>query len=271
MFKFNNITAESPIGVFDSGLGGITVLKEIAAGLPFEDVIYVGDEANFPYGEKSYEEIQRYCIRIADFLCKQGVKFIVIACNTATAAALDVVSQHVAIPVIGVVNAGVKAAVESTKTGNIGVLATTATINSNIYERKILEYNPDLHVESVAAPEFVQFVENELKSVLNKPTDTMIDTIKRYSKPLIEAHCDTVVMGCTHFPVLEPLFKQVMGPDYNFVSPSRKTAEELSSLLCNFKLKSKNPAKYKFYTSGDDYSGIKHLWGKEGSFECICI
>lgn len=192
-------------------------------------------------------------------MVNQGVKFIVIACNTATAAALDFVSQHVQIPVIGVVNAGVKAAIETTKTGKIGVFATKATIDSNIYERKILEYNPKIHVESVATPEFVEYVEKSLQTVLESPTQQMIETVKHYAQPLIDANCDTVVMGCTHFPVMEPLFKKVIGESFNFVSPSKKTAEELSSMLENFDIANSGKASYKFFTTGYDYTGMQHL------------
>lgn len=190
-------------------------------------------------------------------MINQGVKVIVIACNTATAAALDTVKQHVDIPVIGVVHAGVQAALESTRNNKIAILATKACISLGVYEKNLVAQNPQLQITSVAAPKFVDFVENQLDMIMHSPNQELLDAVDEYTKQIIDDKCDTVVMGCTHFPPLIPVLQKKMGDDINFVSPSQKTAEELKAILQDKQLLSSKSADYKFYTTGDDVSRMK--------------
>lgn len=254
----NNINA--PIGMFDSGLGGLTVLREIEKICPNEDVIYIGDEAHFPYGEKTVEQIRQYSLEICKNLESQGVKLIVIACNTITAAALDYISENVSVPVIGVIESGVDAVIENTKNNNVGVLATKATINSEIYQKKLLAKNSALNVVSVTAPKLVEFVENEIEMVLNSPSEDLKTAISEYCAPFKQNNCDTVIMACTHFPPLEPLLQIELGADVSLVSPSQKTAEEVAKYLAENNLQSQTPAEYKLISTGPDPNKIQNFF-----------
>lgn len=246
--------------MFDSGLGGLTVLREIKKICPNEDVIYIGDEAHFPYGEKSVEQIRQYSLEICKNLESQGVKLIVIACNTITAAALDYISENVSVPVIGVIEAGVDAVIENTKNKSVGVLATKATINSQIYQKKLLAKNSALNVISVAAPKLVEFVENEIEMVLNSPNENLMQAITEYCAPFKQNNCDTVIMACTHFPPLEPLLQIELGADVSLVSPSQKTAEEVAKYLAENNLQSQTPAEYKLISTGSDPNKIQNFF-----------
>lgn len=270
MNNFDDIKSE-PIGVFDSGIGGLTVLSEIQKVLPSENVIYIGDEAHFPYGEKSREQIIEYSLEICDKLVELGAKMIVIACNTITAAALDSILNNVDVPVVGVIDAGVDAALSISKNASIGVLATQSTIDSKIFEKKLKEKNASVDVTSVAAPKLVEFVEHNIEMVQNHPSEHLKTAISQYCKSFKEQNCDTVIMACTHFPPLEPLLQEELGSDVSLVSPSKNTAEEVLNILTENNLLNVGNSEYKFYTTGPDPDIFKQFWTSKGTFEKICV
>ena len=217
---------EAPIGVFDSGIGGLTVVREIMRQIPNERIIYFGDTARVPYGNKSKETVTRYSRQIARFLQAHEVKTIVVACNTASAYALDELEQEIDIPMIGVVKPGAKAAAESTENGRIGVIATEATIGSRIYNRYIQELNHDVTIWGKACPLFVPLVEEGLLK------DPVTDEIaKRYLTELIDLDIDTLILGCTHYPLIRSTIGRVMGEKVKLVNPAYETARELKELL----------------------------------------
>lgn len=264
--KNNEEIKNLPIGVFDSGIGGLTVLREIQSLLPNESAIYIGDEAHFPYGEKTSDQIVKYSLGICDKLVDLGVKMIVIACNTITAAAFDEIYQYVNVPVIGVIDAGIQAALDTTKNNNVGVLATQATIDSKIFENKLLGINPELNITSVAAPMLVEFVERDIDMVQNHPNDQLKDAIHNYCEDFKNANCDTVIMACTHFPPLEPLLQAELGTNTSLVSPSKKTAEEALKILNAQNLLSNTNAEYTLSTTGEDLSALKTFWNSPAKF-----
>ena len=240
------MTNDLPIGVFDSGVGGLTVAKEIMLRLPKESLLYFGDTARVPYGNKSEETVIAYSRQIARFLCSHSVKAIVIACNTASAFALDTLSAELPVPVIGVVKPGAKAAAAITKTGNIGVIATSDTIRSGLYGRYLRSISPDVHVFGQACPLFVPLVEEGLQ---NDPvTRTMAE---RYLTPLLSKGVDTLVLGCTHYPLLTEVIGEVAGPDVTLVNPAYETAKELASMLAGRGLlkTSDTPSAHRFFVS----------------------
>ena len=196
--------AAAPIGVFDSGVGGLTVVHAIQERSPAEAIVYLGDTARVPYGPKSPETVRRYAGEAADFLLEQRVKLIVIACNTATARAAEDVASRVEVPVIGVIEPGASAAVRTSKRGRIGVIGTQGTIESGSYERLIKRLRPDAIVRSAACPLFVSLAEEGW-------TDGEIArlTAERYLGPLLQHDIDTLVLGCTHYPLLKPLLARV--------------------------------------------------------------
>lgn len=217
---------EAPIGVFDSGVGGLTVMREIMRQIPNERIIYFGDTARVPYGNKSKETVTRFSRQITRFLQAHEVKTIVVACNTASAYALDELEQEIDIPMIGVVKPGAKAAAESTENGRIGVIATEATISSGIYDRYIQELNHDVTIWGKACPLFVPLVEEGLLK------DPVTDEIaKRYLAELIDLDIDTLILGCTHYPLIRSTIGRVMGERVKLVNPAYETARELKELL----------------------------------------
>lgn len=196
----------APIGVFDSGVGGLTVAREIMRQMPMERLVYFGDTARVPYGTKSQDTVIRYSRQIIRFLRTKEVKAIVIACNTATACALETVEKDLDIPIIGVIHAGAKAAVEATKNGKIGIIGTEATIRSGVYTELMKQMNPDIEVTGKPCPLFVPLVEEGLLH------DSVTDEIAgRYLAALKEKYIDTLVMGCTHYPLLRSTLGRLMG------------------------------------------------------------
>lgn len=215
-----------PIGIFDSGVGGLTVFREIMRQMPEEKLVYFGDTARVPYGSKSQETVIRYSRQIIRFLRTQNVKAIVIACNTATACALETVEKELEIPILGVVHAGAKTAVESTKNGKIGVIGTEATIRSGLYTEVMKKMNPDIEVTGKPCPLFVPLVEEGLLH------DSVTDEIaSRYLACLKGKYIDTLVMGCTHYPLLRSTLKRLMGDDVTLINPAYETAVELREVL----------------------------------------
>ncbi len=217
---------DAPIGVFDSGIGGLTVVSAILRALPRERVIYVGDTARVPYGPKSPETVVRYSRQIASWLLEQRVKAIVIACNTATAHALDVLQRECPVPVIGVVQPGARAAVKATRNGHIGVIGTSGTINSGAYHRAIASLSADAIVTGTACPLFVPLVEEGW--VDHAATRLIAET---YLAPMRLAHVDTLVLGCTHYPLLAPIIGDVIGRDVTLVDSAAETAAALRDVL----------------------------------------
>ncbi len=216
----------APIGVFDSGVGGLTVAREIMRQLPNERIVYFGDTARVPYGSKSPETITRYSSQIVRFLQTQQVKAIVIACNSASACALETLEEETNLPIIDVVRPGARTALETTVNGKIGVIATEATICSGIYKRYIEESGKSVSTISKACPLFVPLVEEGLWE------DPVTDEIAgRYLAELIDSGIDTLILGCTHYPLIRSTVGRIMGEKVCLVNPAYETARALKQLL----------------------------------------
>ena len=221
-----NIEAGAPIGVFDSGVGGLTVAREIMRQMPNEKIIYFGDTARVPYGAKSKETVTRFSKQIVRFLKTFDVKTIVVACNTASAYALEDLEKECDIPIIGVVEPAAKVATEVTRNGKIGVIETEATISSRIYNEYITEINKDVTIYGKACPLFVPLIEEGLW------IDPVTDEIaKRYLTELIDLDIDTLILGCTHYPLIRSTLGRIIGEDVTLVNPAYETAIELKELL----------------------------------------
>lgn len=217
---------DAPIGVFDSGVGGLTVAREIMRQIPNEKIVYFGDTARVPYGNKSKETVTRFSRQIVRFLQTYQVKTIVIACNTASAYALDELEKETDIPIIGVVKPGAKEASNVTKNGRIGVIATQATIGSHIYSQYINEINHAVTIYEKACPLFCPLVEEGLWE------DPVTDEIaRRYLTELIDIDIDTLILGCTHYPLIRSTVERIMGDGVTLVNPAYETARELKELL----------------------------------------
>ena len=216
----------APIGVFDSGVGGLTVAREIMRQLPRERIVYFGDTARVPYGSKSRETILRYSRQIIHFLESKGVKAIVVACNTASAYALEGLRPEMKIPIIGVVKPGAKVAAAATRNGKIGVIGTEGTIASQIYTEMIRRHNPDAVVVGKACPLFVPLVE---EGWLKDPIT--IEVARRYLASFQETGIDTLILGCTHYPLLRSVVRDIMGLGVELVNPAYETAISLRELL----------------------------------------
>jgi glutamate racemase len=235
--------ATRPIGVFDSGVGGLTVAREIAKRLPRESILYFGDTLRCPYGPRPLEEIRNFARQISSWLAQQRVKLIVIACNSATAAGLETVQRESAVPVIGVVEPGARAAVQATTARRVGVIGTAATIESGIYARAIRSLDTGITTFSVATPRFVEMVEQGLRLDRNPLEDIMAQTSAIYIRPafleiardylnqLKRCKIDTLVLGCTHYPLLTPLLSQVMGVKTRIISSAEETARDVRETL----------------------------------------
>lgn len=239
----------APIGVFDSGVGGLTVVREIMRQIPNERIVYFGDTARVPYGSKSRETVTRYSEQIVRFLRTFQVKTIVVACNTASACALDTLEQDIDIPIIGVVKPGAKAAAEVTRNGRIGVIATEATIGSQIYTEYIKELNRDVTIYGKACPLFVPLVEEGLLE------DPVTDEIaRRYLAELIDIDIDTLLLGCTHYPLIRSTLGRIAGEGVTLVNPAYETALELKNMLQSLDLLNDETSglgsnQYRFYVS----------------------
>ncbi len=237
---------EMPVGVFDSGVGGLTVVREIARNLPDENIIYFGDTARVPYGNKSKETVLRYSRQILRFLTGQGVKAIVVACNTASALALPELEKESEIPVIGVLKPGAIAAVKATANKRIGVIATDSTINSCLYPEYIRSADPEIEVFGKACPLFVPLVEEGWTK-----DEITLEVAKRYLAVLLEKDIDTLIMGCTHYPLLRPLLREYLGDKITLVNPAYETAGTLKQLLMDTGLLNDDgvPKQYRMYVS----------------------
>lgn len=214
------------IGIFDSGVGGLTVLREIIRTMPQEDTIYFGDTARVPYGTKSPETVSRYAHEITGFLVRRDIKLLVVACNTVSAVALNGIKRQFPIPVVGVIEPGAKRAVEISKGKRIGVIGTAGTIKSSAYARAIKRLDPRAEVLTRACPLFVPLAEEGW-------TDNQVArlTAMTYLKELKDAAVDTLVLGCTHYPLLRPVISEVMGPDVVLVDSAEETARSVAAIL----------------------------------------
>lgn len=235
-----------PVGIFDSGIGGLTVVKEIMKILPNEDIYYFGDTARVPYGNKSPETVTKFSFQNTRFLINKDVKAIVIACNTASAFSLDSVRENFKLPVLGVIDPGARAAVRETKTGKIGIIGTEGTISSKAYEKAIRKIMPEAEILAHPCPLFVPLVEEGWAE--NRVSYLVAE---EYLAPLKKAGVDTLVMGCTHYPLLKRVVGDVIGPDVKLINPAEETALDLKQILLGLKLQNdiKETSKYKYYVS----------------------
>ncbi|MFC3928752.1 glutamate racemase [Streptococcus caprae] len=235
-----------PIGFLDSGVGGLTVVREFMRQLPHEEVIFIGDSARAPYGPRPAEQIREYTWELVNFLLTKDVKMIVLACNTATAVVWEEIKEKLDIPVLGVVLPGASAAIKATKTGKIGILGTPMTIQSDIYRQKIQSLSPETEVTGLACPKFVPLVEsNSSQSSLAKKV--VYETLE----PMV-GQVDTLVLGCTHYPILSPIIQNAMGPHVRLIDSGAETARDISVLLNYFQINRSRQAgevHHQFYTT----------------------
>ncbi len=242
------------IGVFDSGVGGLTVVKELIRQLPGEDIIYFGDTARVPYGIKSKETVIRFSIENILFLLKQDVKLICVACNTVSSVALPVIQSYFRVPMVGVLNPGVREAVYATQNKRIGVIGTRGTIKSRAYEIQIKQLDPAAKVTAVSCPLFVPFVEEGWLS-----GKVVLEVARTYLQPLKQAGVDTLILGCTHYPILKPIIKEVMGKNVALIDSAKQVAIEVKKILAQENMLNKGRRqKIKFYVSDNPewFSGL---------------
>jgi glutamate racemase len=231
--------------MFDSGVGGLTVLQECLVAHPHEDFIYLGDTGRFPYGPRPIEEIRSYAWQIASFLLSREVKLLVVACNSATAAALPWLQEHLKASIIGAVHPESEAAVQTTRNRGVGVLATEATVASGSYERALLGFDAGLDVYSQPCPKLASMIQ---AGDVSSPA--MVESVKSYAAPLKEAGVDTVILGCTHYPLITPMLQRVFGRDVKLVNSASETAREVGEVLSR--------------------KGIENDPGREGEYSFLC-
>jgi glutamate racemase len=256
---------DAPIGIFDSGLGGLTVASEVMRVLPHESILYVGDTARCPYGPRPLDEVQRFVLQVGTWLAGRRVKMLVIACNTGTAAGLAAAQRTFDVPVVGVVEPGARAAVQATFNRKVGVIATTGTVESGAYSNAVRALDAGVTVFSVAAPKFVDIVEQGLhmgpgtvegwmadsSEVFVRPT--FYEIARDYLDPLKRTGVDTLVLGCTHFPLLSTAIGQVMGREVRLISSAQETAREVAGVLGarEWLAPESNAPRHRFFTTGD--------------------
>ncbi|GGD54244.1 glutamate racemase [Paenibacillus nasutitermitis] len=250
---------QQPIAILDSGVGGLTVVKEVMRQLPREKIIYFGDTARTPYGPRPAEEVTRFTREIVDYLIQYRPKMIVIACNTATAVALEDIQSRVIIPVVGVIYPGARAANSSTQTGVVGVIGTEGTIRSGAYEHALKHLSPTIDVISLACPRFVPLVEQG-----NFRSEETFETVRASLQPLKSDKLDTLILGCTHYPFLVETIAEVMGKDVNLISSDGETAREVSTILQDRNRLQQGEAVpvHQFFCSGDPvmFKRITQQW-----------
>jgi glutamate racemase len=235
---------QKAIGIFDSGVGGLTVLKEIVAKLPEENIIYLGDTARVPYGIRSAETVTRYSFESTNFLISQEIKLLVIACNTVSAISLDAVQKRFPLPVIGVIEPGARAAVAATRSRKVIVIGTEATINSGAYEKAIKRIAPDVEVHSRACPLFVPLAEEGWTD-----NDVAALTAEKYLGSVRGMGIDTLVLGCTHYPLLKSVIRKAVGPEITLIDSATETAKEVVSVLERLNEKRHGEGIRKFYVT----------------------
>lgn len=251
---------DQPIGVIDSGVGGLTVASELMRQLPKEQLIYLGDTLRCPYGPRPKEEVIQYTLEMVDFLMKKNIKLLVIACNTATAFTLDLLREKLTIPVIGVIQPGARAAIKTTQNMKIGVIGTEGTITSKSYPDALHSIHSDINVYDLACPRFVPMVE---KGVLTG--EEAFRVVEESLQPLkSEKIIDTLILGCTHYPLLKDTIQSVMGEEVTVISSGEETAREVSAILGYQALlyEGERPPKHVFYTTGSSkvFAHIAKQW-----------
>jgi len=235
-----------PIGVFDSGVGGLTVARAVIDLLPGEPLLYVGDTARFPYGPKPLDEIRRYALEVATYLVDRGVKLLVVACNSIEVAGIQDVAVAAGVPVVGVIDPGVRAAVRVTHNRRIGMIGTEATVKSGAYDRAVARVGADVQLFSQACPVFVEHVERGDTS-----SPPLFAAARQYLEPLREAGVDTLILGCTHYPMLSGLIAQVLGRDVALISSADETARDVYDALVAGDLRATGSPTHEFVCTGD--------------------
>lgn len=250
---------QQAIAILDSGVGGLTVVKEVMRQLPQEEIIYFGDTLRTPYGPRKPSEVRLFTEQIVDFLLKFNPKMIVIACNTATAVALEDIRSKVSLPVVGVIHPGTRAAIKRTRTGVIGVIGTEGTIRSGAYEQALKQISPQTKVISTACPQLVPLVEKGLYDAKES-----LAIVEESLKGLTEEQLDCLILGCTHYPFISHLIEHVMGPDVELISSAEETAREISTVLYHngqLAISKENPT-HQFFCSADPvlFKEIAQKW-----------
>src|SRR3954447_25180652 len=268
---------ERPIGVFDSGVGGLTVRHELLVALPHEDFVYLGDTARFPYGQRSREELERFSLEIADELVRRKVKLLVVACNSATAAALPALQRRMmettlGVDVLGVVRPGAVQAVAATRNGRIGLLATPATVASRAYEQAIAAIDPHVTLVSVECPDLAGMIEDGF------PVDErVVAMVREYCEPLRQGRVDTVILGCTHYPLVRPMLQRSLGPSVSMVTSGAAAARQVEHALASRDLDAEREGEgdYRFLCTGDAESfrtvGTRFLQLPLGEVERVAV
>jgi glutamate racemase len=261
-----------PIGVFDSGVGGLTVVRAIVDLLPNEPIVYIGDNARFPYGPRSVEEIRSFGLEIAAELVRRDVKMLVVACNSIEVAAIADVADAHGVPVVGVVDPGARAAVHATRNGRIGMIGTVATVSSRAYDRAVAGVDPGVRLFPAACPAFVDFVERG-----DTGSDALLQLARGYLGPLTLEGIDTLILGCTHYPMLSGLIQMVMGEDVVLVSSAEETAKDVYATLRTAGLRRTEGGDppHEFLTTGDPeaFRRIAHhfLGPSLGGIEAVVV
>jgi ribonuclease PH len=237
-----------PIGVFDSGVGGLTVLHECLVTMPHEDFVYLGDHARLPYGPRSRDEVRRFAHEIGSYLERQGVKMVVVACNTATSVALPDLQEQLTVPVVSVIVPEAHAAVQATRNRQIGLLATELTVASGRYQSLVHTLDAGAHVTAVPCPKLVPLIEAG-----DTYSDEIVAAVREYAVRLKDAGCDTIILGCTHYPLLRPVFQRTFGRDVTLVFSADETAREVAETLARkgFDNDASREGVYRFLTTGD--------------------
>lgn len=242
------VVGDAPIGIFDSGVGGLTVARAVLDQLPHEPIVYVGDTARGPYGPRPIAEVRAYALEVLDHLVDEGVKMLVIACNTASAAMLRDARERYAVPVVEVIQPAVRRAVKASRNGRIGVIGTAGTVQSRAYDDAFAAA-PDVELTSVACPRFVEFVERG-----DTFTDELLDVAGGYLQPILDAGCDTLVLGCTHYPLLTGVIAYTVGDGVTLVSSAEETAKDVYRGLADhriFRDESLPAPVHRFLATGD--------------------
>jgi glutamate racemase len=237
-----------PIGVFDSGMGGLTVLHECLVTMPHEDFVYLGDGARLPYGPRPLDEIRRFALEIGSYLEGQGVKMVLVACNAATSAGLADLQETLTVPVVGVITPEAHAAVQATRNRRVGLLATEATVRAGRYDELIHALDAGVSLTPIACPRLVPLIEGG-----DPFGEDTADAVREYAAPLKEEGVDTVILGCTHYPIIRPILQRVFGRDVTLIFSADETAREVAETLARKNVEN-DPSReggYRFITTGD--------------------
>ncbi len=237
-----------PVGVFDSGVGGLTVLHECLVTMPHEDFVYLGDHARLPYGPRPLDEIRRFAREIGTYLEAQGVKLVLVACNAATSAGLPQLQAELDVPVVGVITPEAHAAVQATRNRRIGLMATQATVEAGRYALLVSDLDAGVELVPVACPRLVPLIESD-----DPFSAQTTETVREYAAPLKEADVDTVILGCTHYPLIRPIFQRVFGRGVTLVFSAEETAREVAETLARKGIENREgrEGSYRFLTTGD--------------------